>query len=264
MGRDFDMIVHHFDHDITIIPIADVHLGARECMEQEFMAFIQSVTARPDVYVCLLGDLLNNGVKTSVTNIYEEVYRPMEAKKLMTKLLTPIRDRILFSVTGNHERRSSKEVDDDPNYDIMAKLDLEHLYRENIAFVKIQMGEQVKGNSREMGRKRPCYTIVATHGSGGGAMTGAAVNKNERFGYAIDNMDALIVGHSHRPGVTQPGKIMIDTRNNLVTIKPFKVITATSWLTSGGYAMQKMLTPTSHALQTLTLKARRKEMLVTM
>lgn len=262
--RDFDMIVHKFTRDITIIPIADVHLGARECMEQKFMQFVNSVAATPDVYVVLLGDLLNNAIKSSVSNIYEETYRPSEAKKVMAKILAPIKDRILCSVTGNHERRSSKEVDDDANYDIMAKLDLEHLHRENIAFLKLQFGEQVSNDHRTNGIKRPCYTLVCTHGSGGGIMTGASVNRNERFAYSIDNMDALIVGHSHRPAITQPGKIYIDTRNNQVTVKPFKVITATSWLTSGGYALQKMLTPTSHALQTLTLKSDHKEMVVTM
>ena len=39
MLPDFEMIIHKFPEreDITIIPIADVHLGARECMEQEFI-----------------------------------------------------------------------------------------------------------------------------------------------------------------------------------------------------------------------------------
>jgi predicted phosphodiesterase len=261
MLPDFEMIVHKFParDDITIIPIADVHLGARECMEQEFISFINSIADKPNVYVCLLGDLLNNAVKSSVSNIYEELYRPSEAKRMMAKILEPIRDRILFSVTGNHERRSSREVDADINADIMCKLDLEHLHRENVAFVKLQFGN-VSGN----GLRNPTYTIVGMHGAGGGALTGASVNRNERTGYAIDNMDALIVGHSHRPAVTQPGKIYIDTRNNTVKIKPFKVITATSWLNWGGYSAQKQLILTTHALQTLTLRGDHKEMVVTM
>ena len=68
----------------------------------------------------------------------------------------------------------------------------------------------------------------------------------------------------NRPLVTQPGKIFIDTQNNKVSIKPFKVVTATSWLVPGGYSLQKMLTPTSHAMQTIILRGNRKEMVVTM
>jgi hypothetical protein len=95
-------------------------------------------------------------------------------------------------------------------------------------------------------------------------LTGGTVNKNERFGYVLDGSDALIVGHTHKPYVTQPSKIKIDAQNNRVSIKPFKVVSMTSWLGYGGYAAQKMLLPTSHAPQTIKLCGRRKEITVTM
>lgn len=261
MLPDFEMIVHKFPEreDITIIPIADVHLGARECMEEEFQQFIDDVKDKPNIYYVLCGDLISNGVKNSVTNIYEETMRPSDQKRMMAKMLSPIADRILCVVNGNHEKRSSREVDDSPTYDICAKLDIENLYRENMAFMKLQFGG---GNIA--GAKRPTYTIVVTHGAGGGALTGASINRNERFGYAIDNMDVFISAHTHKAAVTQPGKIFIDTHNNQIKVKPFKVITATSWLNTGGYSLQKLLTPTSHALQTLTLCGDHKEMVVTM
>lgn len=260
MLPDFELIIHKFPReDITIIPIADVHLGARECMETEFRSFIGTVAEKPNVYVCLLGDLISNGLKNSVTNVYEEVYRPFEQKKMMAKILEPIQDRILFSIEGNHERRSSRDCDDSVNYDIMAKLDLEMYYRPNMAFVKLQFGDQ-----KMDGLRNPTYTICGSHGSGGGSLTGGGINKTERFAAYIDNLDCFISGHTHRPAITQPGKIYIDTHNNQVKLKPFKVITATSWLNPGGYPFQKLLTPTSHALQTLTLRGDRKEMVVTM
>lgn len=261
MLPDFEMIVHRFPErkDITIIPIADVHLGARECMEQEFMEFIDSVKDRPDTYFVLCGDLISNGLKNSVTNVYEETMRPFSQKKMMAQILEPIKDRVLCATNGNHERRSGKDSDDSPVYDICAKLDIEHLYRDNMCFVKLQFGDPKRD-----GMANPTYTMVVTHGAGGGAMTGSGVNRQERMGYAIDNMDIFISGHTHRPLVTQPGKIYIDKYNNKVTVKPFKVVTATSWLRSGGYALQKMLTPTSHVLQTITLCGDHKEMIVTM
>ena len=261
MLPDFEMIIHKFPEreDITIVPIADVHLGAPECMEQEFIKFIDTIAAKDNVYVVLVGDLLNNAIRSSVSDIYAELYRPSVAKRMMANILEPIKDRILCSITGNHERRSSREVDDDATADIMCKLDLEHLHRENIAFMKLQFGD-VNGD----GLRNPTYTIAVAHGSGGGGQTGAGVNKTERFSAYIDNLDAFISGHSHRPVVSQPGKIYIDTRNNKVSIKPFKVITATSWIRSGGYSLQKLLTPTSHALQTITLSGDHKEMVVTM
>lgn len=44
----------------------------------------------------------------------------------------------------------------------------------------------------------------------------------------------------------------------------FKVVTATSWLTFGGYAAQKMLLPSSHAVQTIMLNGKKKEINITM
>ena len=261
MLPDFEMVVHRFEDrpDLTIIPISDVHLGAAEHMEKEWASFCENVLSDLGVRIILVGDLINNATRNSVSNVFEETMRPREQKKMMTQMLMPLRDRILASVSGNHERRSLKDADDDPSYDIMCKLDLEHLYRENIAFIKIQMGK-----ARADGLANPTYTIVATHGAGGGIYTGAAVNRNERFGYVIDGMDCLIVGHTHKPFVTQPSKIKINPYNNTVSMRPFKVVSTTSWLNFGGYAAQKMLLPSSHAVQTITLTGKRKEIVVTM
>ena len=229
-------------------------------MEQEFISFIDSVKNTPNTYLILGGDLIDNGTKSSVTNPFRATMPPSVQKKEMANILRPVADRILCILPGNHERRSGKDADDDPCYDIAAKLDIEDRYRENIAFVKIQLGKAKNSH----GTYRPTYVLVVCHGSGGGIMTGGSVNRNERFGYVIDGMDALITGHTHKPFTTQPGKIKIDPFNNKISVKPFKVICATSWLEYGGYASRQMLLPTSHCLHTITLKGDHKEMIVTM
>ena len=266
MLPDFEIIQHQFygGHDIRIIPLYDIHLGSQECMEQELIAFVNMVKETPNDYVILGGDLIDNGTRSSVTNPFRATMPPSQQKREMANILAPIRDRILCIIPGNHERRSGKDADDDPCYDIASKLDIDHLYRENIAFMKIQMGEERKPNGSGNGYARPTYTLVVSHGSGGGILTGGAVNRSERFGYVIDGMDALIVGHTHKPYTTQPGKIYFDAHNNRVSVKPFKVISATSWLNYGGYAAQKMLLPSSHCLTKLTLCGKTKEMIVEM
>lgn len=258
MLNDFEMIIHRFpNEDITIYPISDVHLGSQECMESEFISFVNMVAETPNVYLILGGDLIDNGVRNGLTNVFRATMPPSQQKREMANILAPVRDKILCAVSGNHERRSGKDVDNDPTYDIFAKIDKEECYRENMAFVKLQFGDQ-----DGWGVKNPTYTLVVTHGAGGGQLTSGAVLRGERFGYAIDGMDALIIGHTHKPFVTNPGKIFIDARNNKVSVKPFKVINMTSWLKYGDYAAQKMLLPSTHSLQTLTLRGNRKEMVV--
>ena len=258
MLSDLTLITHHFPErkDIRIYPIADVHLGAAEHMTREWEQFCERVKDE-QAYIILGGDLINNSTRNSVSNIFDEVMRPRDQKRLMVEMLKPIRDRILCMTTGNHERRN-RDVDDDPSYDIACKLDIEDVYRENIAFLKIQIG-----NKELDGTRNPTYLLTVTHGAGGGMLTGGAVNRAERFAYVLDG-DALILGHTHKPFVTQPSKIKIDPHNNKVTLKPFKVISMTSWLQWGGYAAQKMLNPTSFCPQVITLCGTRKDITVSL
>ena len=242
MKNDFELIVHSFEKPITIYPISDVHLGSLEHNSEEWEKFVEKIKSESDSYIVLAGDLMNNATRSSVSNIFDEVIRPREQKKLLIKYLKPIADKILCAVSGNHERRSIKDADDDPMYDIMCKLDLEDRYRQNIAFMKIQMG---KIPCKDRNKYKSTYTFAVTHGTGGGIYTGSSVNRNERFGYTIDGLDCLIVGHTHKGTITKPAKIVIDPRNDIISIKPFTVVTSQSWMNYGGYAMQKMLLPAS-------------------
>lgn len=261
MLSDSELIVHRFveKQPLLIYPISDVHLGAAEHMTREWELFCMHLLDQPNAYITLGGDLINNATRSSVSNIFEETMRPREQKKIITEMLTPIKSRILGCVSGNHERRSVKDVDDDPTYDIMCKLDLEHIFRENLAFIKIQFGEK-----RASGDRNPTYILTLTHGSGGGALTGGVVNKAERFAYTIDNCDCLIIGHSHKPFITAPGKIHIDPRKNRASIRPFRVVSSSSWLQYGGYAAHKLLMPSSHAPEIILLHPDTKKMDITM
>lgn len=242
MKPDTTLIIRHFPErdNLCIFPIADLHIGAAEFRTDLWVQFTKRVLDSPNTYLTLGGDMINNTTRSSVANIFEETMRPREQKALLVEYLEPLRDRILCAVSGNHERRSEKDADDNPMYDVMCKLDIEDRYRENFAIVKLRIG-----NTKGDGIHNPTYTFAVTHGAGGGIYTGAAVNRNERFGYIIDGIDALIVGHSHKPAITKPVKIKVDTHNNTVKQAPFVVITSTSWLDYGGYAAQKMLLPSS-------------------
>lgn len=261
MQTDFTLIQKHFPHnrEIKIYPISDVHLGAAEHMESAWREFRTMVLEDPDAFITIGGDLIDNGTRNSVSDIFKATMPPSKQKKLMAEMLAPLKDRILCAIPGNHEGRSGKDADDDPVYDIMCKLDLEDIYRENIAFIKIQCG-----NLQNNGARNPTYVIVVTHGSGGGLLTGGIVNRAERFGYAIDGADILIIGHSHKPFTSQPGKIKIDPHNNKVIIKPFKVVSSTSWLAYGGYAARKNLLPSTFVPQIIRLAGNRREIRVEM
>lgn len=238
MLKDFEMVKHSFNEPIIIFPVSDVHYGALEHLNKEWFEFCKKIEQTPNAYVILGGDLVNNNVRTcGFINPYDELVRPREQKKHMVEYLKPIKDRILCAVSGNHEARSIRDDDIDITYDIMAKLDIEDLYRPNAAFMKVSLGHR-KDNAPIQS-----YTFAVTHGAGGGIYTGATVNRNERFGNVIDGLDCLIVGHTHKGTVSKPAKIVIDRKNDTVTMGHYTVISMVSWLNYGGYAMQKMLLP---------------------
>ena len=239
MLSDFNVIVRRFDSAIKIACISDVHYGALEHMEREWKNFIQKVLADPNMYLILNGDLINNNTRSSVGSPWDDTVRPREQKKHMVEFLKPVKDRLLCCVSGNHERRSLKDADDDPTYDIMAKLDLEDIYRQNAAFMKLQLGQH--GNSTD--KAEATYRFAVTHGSGGGVYTGATVNRNERWGNVIEGLDCLVVGHTHKGTVTRPSKIVFDPYNNKVTMKDYLVVSSVAWQNYGEYALQKMLLP---------------------
>lgn len=243
MQNDFQLIQHKFDNDIIIVPISDVHLGAIEHNKTEWENFLSSVEEKDNIYFFLCGDLINNSTRNSVANPFDEIMRPREQKNKMVEYLLPIKDRILCAVSGNHEGRSSKDSDVDLTYDIMSKLGIEDLYRENIAFLKLSLGNRTDKSTKSGTKSCNVYTFGVTHGSGGGIYTGSAVNKNERFGYIIDGLDGLVVAHTHKGAVTRPEKIVIDANHNTVSRKPWVMVVSESWLNFGGYAARKMLLP---------------------
>ncbi len=86
MRRDFDMIVWKFstNDDIQLHFIADVHLGAQEHMTEAWEKFCATVLDDPNAYIILGGDLINNATRTSVSNIFDEIMRPMEQFYMIT------------------------------------------------------------------------------------------------------------------------------------------------------------------------------------
>ena len=264
MRSDFELIVHQLPEcpEAKVYFVGDLHVGAIEANIDGWEKFRDGVLKEPNTYICLMGDLMNNATKSSVSNVFDDALskypRPRDQKRYLANALEPLRSRILCAVSGNHEQRSGKDADDDPTLDIMSKLDLEDYYRPNAAFLKIGFGERDAGG----GKSKPmqAYTLCCTHGAGGGIYTGAAVNRNERMAMFV-NADILAVGHTHKGAITKPQRIEIDTYTNSVKLKSTTVISSCSWLSYGGYAMRKMLLPSSpqdpEQPQTLLLGANR-------
>lgn len=266
MKADLEPVIWKFpNEDITIIPVYDLHVGSEHFQKDRWEAFVKRVESDPSIRLVVGGDMMDNGIKASVSLPYEQVMRPREQKAYLAESLKPIADRILCGVSGNHEYRSVKEVDDNPLLDVFAKLDIEDRYRENGAFLFVTFGDRLKDNGATAdGATRPFYCIMVHHGSGGGMYIGSQTYKQERFGGMVEGLDILITGHTHKPITFPSGKLVCDPRNKKVSVKEFRVVTANSWLDYGGYAMRKMLSPVSTTMTEIFLGGKRKIIRVSM
>lgn len=225
MISDFTPIIHRLPgRTIRIWPVADVHIGARECDLGGFTSFLRRVQACEDDYLVLVGDLLNNATRSSVSDVYEETLPPSAQIEKAVEILYPTRDRILGCVGGNHELRSKKDVDLSPLYAVMLMLGKGELYRDNLCFIRVVLGDKVSDN----------YTMLLVHGK--------SANKKRHFAYSVEGVDAVISGHTHDGIVEKPAALVFTNKNN-VTVRPIVSVTATSWLTYGGYAARALCLP---------------------
>ena len=228
MIDDFTPIVHRLrGRPVKLYAVADVHIGARESDIDGFAAFLKRVEGERDSYIVIVGDVLNNGIRDSVTNVYEETMPPSAQVDLAVELLSPVRDRILGAVGGNHELRSVKAVDMDPLFQVFSILRIPELYRQNFAFVRIIL---------ERGNTRDHYALYLTHGK--------SASRQRRFAQAaVEGVDAIITGHTHS-GMVEKNARLVFGKKNQVTVEPMISMTATSWLGYGGYAARGQLLPT--------------------
>jgi len=259
MLDDFVPIIHHIPHNrgIKIYPVSDLHIGESLFNEKIWIKFTEKLMSEEDSYITISGDMLNTGLKNSVSNVYEETMRPREQKDWLTEQLRPIAKagKILIVVPGNHEFRSAKEVDSNPLYDVCARIGIESLYRENAGFLAIRMG-----NTKGDGSRNPTYTGCVTHGAGGGRKTGSAINRNEDCASTYEGIDFFVFGHTHKPLSTKPNKLVFNTRAKKISERPTLIVIATAWLNYGGYALKAMMAPASIALQEIYLCGNNKEM----
>lgn len=229
MLDDFQLIDAKFDNfeQLNIYPLGDVHIGSKEFDLELFQQWIETVKNDPNGAVVIIGDMMNMGLKTAKSNIYEEALNPMEQKELCYELLNPIAHKIIGGCSGNHEYRAVKEVGMNPLYDVFCRMRIEDRYRPNVCFIKLTVGKQ--------GKNPNTYGVVLTHGK--------SKNKDELWTYAVDGCDCFISGHTHL-GTHQPmGKIRMDLSHNKVKTVGYQNIVVLPFQRYGGYAVSGKYMP---------------------
>ena len=220
---------------ISLIPFADTHDGAPEFNEKKFLAYRDWVLAEPTRFCLFNGDLVNNAVKSSVSNVYEEVRRPKAQVEHVTELIAPLAEagRVCVVIEGNHEYRSGREVDYSPAERIASDLGVP--FAAEGAYLRVRVGKQ-----KDFNRKPVCYGIYVSHGTGGGKTEGAVANQLREM--AISNFaHVYIMAHRHIALAFHGEYGMPDWQNKQMHPVQQLFVCVPSFVEWGGYAERKML-----------------------
>lgn len=236
------------NNNIQIYVLSDMHIGDSNADLPTLKKIIEHIKNTPNMYVILLGDILNTALKTSKSDIYSETLNVMEAQKLALELLFPIKDKILAMTPGNHENRVWKEVGVDLSLWLAEKLSVQDRYRNNNIALTIQFGSDVNGNPFRL-------NIFGQHGAyGGGRRLGAAMNALEDLDGIVGNADIYIRAHTHQPIQGSRNIFLFDDKGNMHRRTKY-YFNSPSVLNYGGYAAEKGYKPTDDTPCYLNIRA---------
>jgi len=214
---------------LELYVLADLHKGDKLSDKRKFEKWKDEVLAADNRFIILNGDLLNNAIANSKSDIYGEDNTPNNALNSLVDELKPLKDRILSITNGNHENRTYRLTSIDLMQRLARELDIEECYSEGAYLLYISFGKSQGRDCRKM-----IYSIYGKHGSQGGRKAGSKLNHVVEMSEIID-ADIYLHSHTHVPIVSKDVFYRCDYRNRKVTEITHTYVNTNAFLGYGGY-----------------------------
>ena len=179
----FEMPGKSFD----LYPIGDLHAGSRQFKESFAKRVIAEVAENDNARFVGMGDLMENALIGSKSDVYTQTMPPREQMDYICDLLMPIKHKGLFLIAGNHEQRTMRVAGIVPEAYIAARLGLPYLGFSVMAQFKLK-GAHSGAN---------IFTAYFHHNYGGGGSYGGKVNRADKLRDICPTVDAVFSGHFH-------------------------------------------------------------------
>ena len=232
---------------IEIVAIGDVHSGDDWCDEQAVKEVINYVLEKPYRYVILNGDLINNAIKTAISDVYGSNDPEMEIRHV-ARLFMPIKDRILAMGSGNHEERTLKLTGIDPSRYIAIRLGVEDKYASNSFLLFLSVGRSHTYRQVHKHVRQQVYSIFVQHGYGGGKKSGSKLNNLNASDGIVPNADIYVMGHTHDPMANSKRTFVCDYQNRQIYEHKKYYLMHNAYLDYGGYGLRQGFPPSSKEL----------------
>ena len=172
--------------EFTLYPLGDFHYGSAQCNIKFIKQAINEVKDNPNAYWIGMGDMMENAIVGSKSDVYTQTIPPKQQMDDIIEMLTPIKDKGLFLIAGNHEQRTVRQVGLIPEQHIAYQLQLP--YMGFSCFTLFQMSKCKSPGSFK------CYFH---HNYGGGYTMGGKVNRADKLRLIAPTVDAIFCGHFH-------------------------------------------------------------------
>lgn len=230
-------------HSIEIYPIHDMHYG-NECFNlQRWNALKKEILEQPNRYVVWIGDLMENAIPGSKSDVFSQMYTPLEQREFVAEQFKDLADRTISINDGNHEySRSTRAAGLYPLYDCACIAGIEDKYRSAYSVIDVSVG-----NKDQFRHRRPThYILFTTHH--------AKALKSFASCDALDGFDIFLYGHDHDSIDHPRGKLIYDQQTKTVQFRPIEMINCGSFLNySGGYSPRSGFRPSANKFYKLIL-----------
>lgn len=252
MKSDYEPILFSCPSDMKVVElyfIHDPHKGSAQHDGGKWSRLKAEILGAENRYALFLGDMMENAVPGSKSDVFTQTMPPQEQKEWFTEQLCDLRGRVVGVIDGNHERnRTTRYAGLYPLYDCCIAAGVKDLYRPSFMFVDIGVGRRTDTG----GNRQVHYAGYCVHR--------ARDLKNFSTADTVDGIDFMAFGHDHDPKDHPRAKLVWDAKNKRVTVRSVEVIDSGSFLTYGGYGPENGYRPLSDKLYKLVLDGERKRM----
>lgn len=214
--------------DIEILPFADWHIGSSASDMPLIKQAIAYVAKTKKCFAIIDGDLMETNTYHSKGLVHQQKLTGTDQYKTLKELLWPIRHKILYAVTGNHEKRIVKETTTDIMAVFCGELGIEYCGYEKHFLIKMQ------------DRIVRCYMH---HNTGGGTTAGAKINRLISLHFRSPFSDVVFSGHTHDLSDAQKLIVYQDRTGNIKTKRQWFISCGSALGSDVGYACENAYPP---------------------
>ncbi len=232
------VITHKSRSDIfNIYAIGDIHAGSIECAENDIRRMVQRIKDDKFGYWIGMGDAVDaitkNDKRFDIEGLAPWVKKDnivTSQKKWIKDLLSPIADKCLAFLEGNHEATIHTFHDEDITRNLCD--DLKVPYGGYSCFIDVKFRRDSKDSIVKRGGQD--YIIHAFHGAGAAQTEGARIMRLMRLVNDIQ-ADIYLMGHLHCVATYTPDRLLLS--NGRIKSRQLIAVMTGSWLKT--YAQPK-------------------------